>query len=233
MRVPNTAHTSRRWRIHEFTRDFRLEDVWALPGVGGPDDFPRLVQLIASNDPEHSSSAAVRTLFAMRWRLGELLGWDAPNAGVGARVLTLRDRLPADLRDGPSGPDFDALPFTSLYLTGDEWAAEIANQTMHGVMHIGWVPDEAGGFRAQMAVLVKPNGLLGTAYMAAIRPFRYLIVYPAVMREMGRRWRAVTGAHPHSASRRDAPPKTGATSLPGTDSPPACDTTSSSLRAPS
>lgn len=32
-----------------------------------------------------------------------------------------------------------------------------------------------------MAVLVKPNGLLGTAYMAAIKPFRQLIVYP--MRE--------------------------------------------------
>jgi hypothetical protein len=27
MRLPNTAHTSRPWRIHEFTRDFRLEDV--------------------------------------------------------------------------------------------------------------------------------------------------------------------------------------------------------------
>jgi hypothetical protein len=27
MRLPNTAHTSRPWRIHELTRDFRLEDV--------------------------------------------------------------------------------------------------------------------------------------------------------------------------------------------------------------
>jgi hypothetical protein len=50
-------------------------------------------------------------------------------------------------------------------------------------MHIGWVPDGSGGFSAQMAVLVKPNGLLGTAYMAAIRPFRHLIVYPAITRE--------------------------------------------------
>jgi hypothetical protein len=36
--------------------------------------------------------------------------------------------------------------------------------------------------------------------MAAIRPFRHLVVYPAIMREMGRRWQAVTGSHPHSAS---------------------------------
>ena len=90
----------------------------------------------------------------------------------------------------PTGPDFDALPFTSLYLIDDEWAAEIANRTMHGVIHIGWVPDGTGGYRGQMAVLVKPNGLLGTAYMAAIRPFRHLIVYPLMMREIGRSWRA-------------------------------------------
>jgi len=140
------------------------------------------VQRFASADPSQSSSRAVRTLFAIRWKLGGLLGWDDPDAGLGSRVLTLRDRLPADLRETP-GPDFDALPFTSLYLLGDEWAAEIANRTMHGVMHIGWVPDGTGGYRAQMAVLVKPNGLFGSAYMAAIRPFRHLIVYPAMLRE--------------------------------------------------
>ncbi len=78
-------------------------------------------------------SRAVRALFAIRWKVGELLGWDGPDTGIGSRVPTLRDRLPVDLRDAPSGPDFDALPFTSLYLLDDEWAAEIANRTMHGV----------------------------------------------------------------------------------------------------
>jgi len=143
MRVPNAAHTSRPWRIHELTRDFRLEDVWELPVPGGPGDFPRLVQLAASLDPSQSSSRAVSTLFAIRWKLGKLLGWDGPDAGLGSRVPTLRDRLPADLRDARSGPDFDALPFTPLYLIDDEFAAEIANRTMHGVMHLGWVPDRA------------------------------------------------------------------------------------------
>src|SRR5215467_3509006 len=104
MRLPDAAHTSRPWRIHELTRDFRLEDVWGLPTPGGPDDFPRLVALIASHDPSQSSAGAVRTLFALRWKLGELLGWDGPNAGIGSRVPTLRDRLPADLRENP-GPD--------------------------------------------------------------------------------------------------------------------------------
>ena len=188
MRLPNTAHTSRPWRIHELTRDFRLEDVWALPTPGGPDDFPRLVHGITSGKTSHSRSRAARTLFAIRWKLGELFGWDDPETGLGSRVPTLRDRLPADLSDARSGPDFDALPFTSLYLNEDEWAAEIANRTMHGVMHIGRVPDEMGGVRAHMAVYVRPNGLLGCAYMAAIRPFRHLIVYPRIMRELEQQW---------------------------------------------
>jgi Protein of unknown function (DUF2867) len=182
MRLPNTAHTSRPWRIHELTWDFRLEDVWELPRRGGPDDFPRLVQRFASADPSQGSSHAARALWAIRWKVGGLLGWDDPDAGLGSRVPTLRDRLPADLRETP-GPDFDTLPFTPLYLTDSEFAAEIANKTMHGVMHIGRVPDGSGGYRAQLAVLVKPNGRFGTVYMAAIRPFRHLIVYPAAMRE--------------------------------------------------
>jgi hypothetical protein len=190
MRLPNAAHTSRSWRIHELTRDFRVEDVWALPTPGGPDDFPRLVQLTASIDPSQGSSRAVRALFAIRWKLGELLGLDGPETGLGSRVPTLRERLPVEMRDGPSGPDSDALPFTSLYLLDHEWAAEIANRTMHGVVHMGWVPDGTGGYRGQMAVLVKPNGLLGSAYMAAIAPFRHLIVYPPMLREIGRAWRA-------------------------------------------
>ena len=170
MRIPAGEHTSRPWRIHEVTPDFRVEDVWAPPELGGRDDFPRLVELLAAYDPAHSSSFAVRTLFAVRWKLGALFGWDGPATAIGSRVPTLRDRLPADLRAGPAGPRFDALPFTSLYLLEDEWAAEVANATMHGVLHIGRIPDEAGGFRAQVAVLVKPNGLAGEAYMAAIAP---------------------------------------------------------------
>ena len=193
MRIPDSAHTSRPWRVHELTPDFRLEDVWALQTPGGPDDFGRLVRLAASLDPSRSSARAVCALFAIRWKLGELFGWDGPDAGLGSRVPTLRDRLPEDLRDAPSGPEFDALPFTSLYLLEDEFAAEIANRTMHGVMHLGTAPDGTGGFHAQMAVLVKPNGPFGTAYMAAIAPFRHLIVYPPAIREFGRKWQARAG----------------------------------------
>jgi uncharacterized protein DUF2867 len=203
MRLPNSAHTSRPWRIHELTADFRVEDVWALPTPGGRDDFPRLVQLMASGDPSQGSSRAARTLWAIRWKVGALLGWDRPDASPGSERPTLRDRLPLDLRDASPGPDFDALPFTSLYLIDDEWASEIVNRTVHGVMHIGWIPDQAGGYRGQMAVLVKPNGRFGAGYMAAIALFRHLIVYPSMMQRIGRDWRALAGDRPRRTSNSD------------------------------
>jgi len=187
MRLPNTAHTSRPWRIHELTRDFRLEDVWALPTPGGVDDFPRLVRLMSSSNLSRGSSPIFRALFAIRWSVGKLFGWDNPDTGLGSRVTTLRDRLPDDLRAAPSGPDFG--PFSALYLLNNEFAAEIANKTVHGVMHISWVADETSGYRGQMAVYAKPNGLFGSAYMAAITPFRHLLVYPAMLRGIGEIWR--------------------------------------------
>ncbi|MEV6340903.1 DUF2867 domain-containing protein [Nocardia vinacea] len=188
MRLLNSAHTSRPWRIHDIAPDFRVEDVWALPTPGGPDDFPRLVRQMTSGNNSSEFSVVYRLLFAIRWKLGALLGWDKADAGIEARVPSLRDRLPADLRD-VRGPAFEGTPFRSVYLTDTEWAAEIANRTMHGVMHIGWVRDELGGYRGQMAVLVKPNGALGKLYMAGILPFRHLLVYPALMRGIERGWR--------------------------------------------
>ncbi len=200
-RLPDSAHSSRAWRIHEIAPEFRLEDVWALPVHGEKRDFHSLVQELCAGDPSQSSWL-VRALWSARWKIGELLGWDEEQAGLGERVSTLHERLPSDLRDAP-GPAFDALPFTSLYLIEDEFAAEIANRTMHGVMHLSWTADGTGGYRGQMAVLVKPNGLLGDMYMAAIRPFRHLIVYPAMMRQIEREWDAIRSRHP-PASRRSA-----------------------------
>jgi hypothetical protein len=206
MRLPNTAHTSRPWRVHDFTGDFEVEDVWKLPTPGGPDDLAQLVQLVATQDADDRDYPAVfRALFALRWTLGELFGWDKPDSGVGERVRSLRERLPTDLLEAPRGPDLHAVPgrtemdgppvFTSVYQTHDEWVAELANKTVHSLMHIGWVRDDSGaGYHAQMAVLTKPNGWLGKAYMAVIKPFRYAVIYPMLMRSIARKWRAETGS---------------------------------------
>jgi hypothetical protein len=88
-----------------------------------------------------------------------------------------------------------------VFQVHNERAAEIANRTVHAVLHLGWVPDGAGGWHGQMAILVKPNGALGAAYMALIKPFRKLIIYPAILRAIERRWqdRPGHGANPSAA----------------------------------
>jgi Protein of unknown function (DUF2867) len=66
MRVANSVHRSRPWRIHEIAQEFRLEDVWELPTPGGAEDFPRLVRQMSSGEPGESSSRVARALWAFR-----------------------------------------------------------------------------------------------------------------------------------------------------------------------
>lgn len=140
---------------------------------------------MAAFDPERASPV-LRALFALRWKLGGWFGLDRSDTGLDRRVASLRDRLPADLSADLALPADS--PFRPVYVTDREAAFEIANDTVHAVMHLGWVSDEHGGYRGEMAVLVKPNGILGRVYMAAITPFRYAAVYPLMLRAIHREW---------------------------------------------
>jgi hypothetical protein len=55
-------------------------------------------------------------------------------------------------------------------------------------MHLAWVEKGEGRYQGQMGVYVKPRGRLGAAYLALITPFRHRVVYPALMRQIGRAW---------------------------------------------
>src|SRR5438270_11678352 len=195
MRLPKGAHESHPWRIREIAPDFRLEDAWALPAQGGADGFATLIEVMGSLDPTATPSRISRALFEIRFRLGRLLGWDVPAPQLpipDRKETTLKDRLPRDLRNttaglklGSAASDKLGVNFAPLYVTDLESAAEISNRTMHGVVHLSWVNQGRGRYQGQMAVYAKPRGLFGEAYMALIRPFRYLIVYSALMRQLG------------------------------------------------
>ncbi len=199
MKLPNFEHESRPWRIHELVSDFTLEDVWALPMRGGPDDFQDLLDMAASFDPSRAESRPTRFLWNLRDRLGAWFGLGEISAPVdgeadGALPIpdssesSLRDRLPPDLRNTTAGFTFGALPFVPLYRLDREAAAEISNKTVHAVGHLAWVERSDGLYEGRMAVYVKPRGAFGRAYMALIKPFRYWIVYPALMQQMDRAW---------------------------------------------
>ncbi len=198
-RIPNEEHESRPWRIGEIVPDFTLEDAWALPARGGAADFQTLVDLLLASDPRTAESRPTRALWALRDKLG---GWldlgriSAPSSEGGGGELaipgtaepSLAGRLPDDLRDSATGVRFRSLPFVPLYRTDDEFAAEISNKTVHGVMHLGWVEVGDGLHQGEMGVYVKPRGALGKGYMELIKPFRHWIVYPALMRQTERTW---------------------------------------------
>jgi len=215
MRLPNAVHEAGSWRIKEIVPDFTLEDVWALPVDGGADDFPRLLELATSLDPANASSLPARALWRIRDRLGAWFhlgritgGGAGPRAAdgtepddgeaglpiPGTEQTSLAERLPDDLRSSPWDHDFCSLPFQPLYCIDHEAAAEISNKTVHGVMHLGWADQSSAGqdggrFQGQMAVYVKPRGAFGKAYMAFIKPFRLMIVYPALTRQVERQWK--------------------------------------------
>ena len=205
MRLPNTAHESGNWRIRDIVSDFTLEDVWALPVHGGAEDFPALLQTMRSLDPAQGS-LPTRVLWKARYLLGSWFGLgrtsfptgggaDDAEAGLpipGTSEASLRDRLPDDLVDTATDVDFGSTPFEPLYCTDVEFAAEMSNQTVHGVLHLAWVETGESRYQGQMAVYVKPRGQFGKAYMAFIKPFRYLIVYPALLVQIERAWKART-----------------------------------------
>jgi Protein of unknown function (DUF2867) len=205
MRLSNEAHESRPWRIREIAPDFALEDVWALPVHGGAEDFQTLLELMASGDPGNAQSLPTRLLWRVRDQLGSWFDLGRISAPIdggrddgaadklpipGTNETSLTSRLPDDLRDTAADLDFDSLPFAPLYRTDVEFAAELSNQTVHAVMHLAWVDQGEGRYQGQMAVYVKPRGRLGKGYMMLIKPFRYWVVYPALMRQIERTWNA-------------------------------------------
>ena len=194
MRLPSSAHKGHGWVIEEIAADFKLLDVWALPAEGGRDDFPALLEIMASFDPAAGGSLASRVLFKARLVAGRWLGWDDATVDrpiPGCTETRLSARLPEHLA-GSAGGTKEAAAFEPVYRTGDEWAAEISNATVHGVLHVGWVEEGEGRFRGQLGIYVKARGVAGEVYLKVIEPFRHHVVYPSLMRELGRAWDART-----------------------------------------
>lgn len=181
MRRSTKDHTAQAWRVHALAKDLELLDVWRFPIRIAAEvslaEFRIFFDKTLADLQKGSGPAAL--LFRLRGWLGRIFGWDAEDS-------------PDELY-GNRG-------FSSAYKDEFEHLTEIRNETVHAFMHLGRIElmpaaGEASDWSPQMAIYVKPRGLLGRAYMALIGPFRHWIVYPSMMRAVERAWPAYAQEH--------------------------------------
>jgi len=191
MRSTREGHRARPWRVHTLVPDFELIDVWCfelrLEPERGFDAFLATFWA-AIRAIEHSWLSRVRVA------VGRVMGWDAkpysrPIPGGIERSIAerlddadrARNRVPAD-----AASPLRVAQVRAVYLFDDEALYEVSNDTVHALLHLGCAP----GASPELAVYIKSRGLFTRLYMLAITPARYLVVYPALMREVERCWRA-------------------------------------------
>jgi len=119
------------------------------------------------------------------------LGWDraAPGsvAESFAQRLTDQDRrhslVPAGTPDGL---------FRIVYRFENEQLDEVVNRTVHAAA-LSALIEGGAGYRFYFAVYVREVSCSTPLYMAAIDPFRKVIVYPALLRSIAGQWNATFG----------------------------------------
>jgi hypothetical protein len=165
-----------------------LKDVTVidLPGGGEGRTLADVRALLGSDAKRPGGNPVVRALFAIRWWLGRVLGWDRARPADDAASYLHRVSVGLRARSlvTPGTPDG---PFRTLFMTDHESLSEIQNATVHAFLSMALVPS-AGGYRLFWAVYVKPVSRLTPLYMAAIEPFRRFLVYPSLMRRLRRAW---------------------------------------------
>src|SRR5215468_10960064 len=177
-------------RVHRFIAGVPLQDVWAVdlpsprPGIT-LDEFLR-----AANERLYTPTPVVRGLLDLRLLIGRLFGWDRPRPPTQA-ARTFADRLtdadraqslaPAGVREGPNGL------FRVVYRFENEKLVELINRTVHAAA-LSALVETANSYRFYFAVYVRSVGRLTPFYMAAIDPFRKLIIYPSLLRSVRSNW---------------------------------------------
>ena len=186
-------------RVHALLHDVPLEDVWAirLPGGGAGRTIQDLRAVLTVG--VETAPRIVKGLFGLRWRIGSLFGWDQgrPAWSTESYVHRLSEDDRAKSTGAPGAPDGR---FNLLYQFEHEQLSELRNATVHAFLSLSIRP-APGGYLAYLAVYVKPVHQFTSLYMRAIAPFRRLVVYPAIIRNVQRAWAERYGGESRDESR--------------------------------
>jgi hypothetical protein len=199
MRLDPDEFRARPLRVHALLHDIPLEDAWAFPlsggGAGRTIQDVRAVMLAG----RETAPTLVRGLFRLRRRIGALFGWDdqrpAWNAESYADRLSPEDRVRSLVAPGTQDGSFRL-----LYRFEDEQLSELRNVTVQAFASLS-IRQTSGGYLAYLGVFVRPVHRFTRLYMAAIVPFRRLVVYPAIIRIVQRAWAERYGGESSVASR--------------------------------
>jgi hypothetical protein len=182
MRVPPAEYLGLKLRAHELLQDVPLYDVSVvdLPG-GGPERSLADIRALGRSAPR---SRLAGMLFAVRWGLGWVFGWDRVSMRAEDTLLprlSANDRLESEILPGtPDGA------FLVLYQFARESLSEIRNATVRGWISLALTSTDSG-YRLYFAVYVLPVSWLTRPYLIMIEPFRR-VLYPAMLRRIRRAW---------------------------------------------
>jgi len=191
MKISNSEHLNHPWRVHSLLPDMKVEDVWLLPvKLDDKQTIGEVQAVFAQAIKETSNRGVAGLLFKFRFFLGKVFGWDEKvNSTSTLPVGSIRARYAGQESLGPA--DFSSKGFDSfipVYSLEMESLAEIENKTVLAALHLGKVALGQHQFGIQMTVYVKPKGLFGETYMQLIKPFRLYIVYPFLLKLIGKQW---------------------------------------------
>lgn len=191
MRINKEEHLKHVWRVHRLLPDLRIEDVWNLPVELEADQYIGELNAAFVQALEATASRGLAGwLFRLRFFIGKVFGWeDTPKTKETLPAGSIRERYAN--QEGLSTLDVAHSGFSDfapVYDLKEEMLSEIENATVLAAVHFGRVLKVNGKYGVQMTVYVQPKGLFGEVYMHLIKPFRLLIVYPVMLKLIGRQW---------------------------------------------
>jgi len=203
--INNKRHYDYPWKVHKIARDFKLLDVWEFQILADKTKnqnfrfFLKILQKKQSYNLKNYFSPRflfAGFLFVLREFIGKTFSLDKDVNTLpipGCKETSLRERLSKkDQKENLAEEEIKGNKkkhgFRMVYLYETESLWELSNNTVHALMHLGWVHKYGNYYTAQLAVYAKTRGRLGSLYMKLIMPFRRRIVYPVLMNTVKSRW---------------------------------------------
>ena len=178
-------------RVHAFLAGVPLHDVWAV-------DLPRTRSGITLDEFLRTASTrlftlspVVRALLNLRLFVGRLLGWDREPSATAWETFTTR-LTTADRSKSLALAGMPEGLFRVVYRFENEQLLELINRTAHAAA-ISALVETAHDYRFYFGVYVRSVGRFTPVHMALIDPFRKLVVYPSLLRNVRATWNQTFG----------------------------------------